>query len=164
MEKKKSYKKNSVPTVNGEFGLFVGLIQTNGLGKLKLRANSARITFLIYPFDSKWVNSRKSTNFTHFTNHDVIGDGGINISDENIPENKKRGKLDFYLERVTDRLSIDLVETIFPHRFFSLLLDFNCGIFSSLETLITNNSTLYHFKIMMEGSREEVSGGDAFSF
>ena len=104
--RKKNHIKNSVPTVNGEFGLFVGLIQTNGLGKLKLRANSARITFLIYPFDSKWVNSRKSTNFTHFTNHDVIGNGGINISDENIPANKKRWKLEFFRESVIDRPSI----------------------------------------------------------
>lgn len=75
-------------TVNGQLGLFVDFVQSDGLGKLSLRADGARITFFVHPLDGERMDPWKAANLAHFAHHGIISDGRVNVSDEDLTAKK----------------------------------------------------------------------------
>lgn len=77
-------------TVNGQLGLFVDFVQANGLGELSLRADGAWITFFVDPFNGERMDPWKAANLPHFAHHRLVGDGRVNVGDEDLPARAKQ--------------------------------------------------------------------------
>ena len=73
------------PTVNGELGLLVDLVEPDGLVELDLAGDGAGVALLVHPLDGERVVPVEAADLAHLVDQLLVADPVIDVGDEHAP-------------------------------------------------------------------------------
>ncbi len=82
--------------MDGEFGLFVDLVEPDGLLKLALGADGAGVSLLVDPLDGEGVGAREAAYLAHLALQVVVPDRVVDVRDEDLAEIQQNLKCKFW--------------------------------------------------------------------